>query len=207
MTRGRSAEIGEIELDGLEIAYRRAGEGPPLLLLHGGPTDSWEWRGQIEGPCDEFTWWRGTGLTILLTRPVVAAWLVALSVTGLVFGLVAQAAGAGIHGARGLKEAIRRLGATAPGAQSYLGFVFVVAAVLMSVAVAGQIAGVRNDEASGHLENLLVRPVARWRWLGVRLAAAIGFVVGGGALAGFTAWIGALSEQRTSSSQRLSGPG
>jgi len=45
-----------IEVDGLRIAYERAGDGPPLVLLHGyvgdGPTT---WRRQIEGLSDEFT--------------------------------------------------------------------------------------------------------------------------------------------------------
>ncbi len=42
------------------------------------------------------------GLTVRLTRPVIAAWVVALIVTGLVFGLVAQAAGAALRGWRWL---------------------------------------------------------------------------------------------------------
>ena len=45
-----------IEVDGLRIAYERAGAGPPLILLHGyvgdGPAT---WRQQIEGFCGEFT--------------------------------------------------------------------------------------------------------------------------------------------------------
>jgi pimeloyl-ACP methyl ester carboxylesterase len=45
-----------IEVDGLRIAYERAGEGPPLVLLHGyvgdGPAT---WRGQIDELSDEFT--------------------------------------------------------------------------------------------------------------------------------------------------------
>lgn len=45
-----------IEVDGLQIAYERAGEGPPLVLLHGyvgdGPAT---WRRQIDGLSDEFT--------------------------------------------------------------------------------------------------------------------------------------------------------
>ena len=45
-----------IEVDGLRIAYERAGDGPPLILLHGyvgdGPAT---WRRQIEGLSDEFT--------------------------------------------------------------------------------------------------------------------------------------------------------
>jgi polyether ionophore transport system permease protein len=134
------------------------------------------------------------GLTIRLTRPVIAAWIVALAVTGLVFGLVAQAAGTALRGAQGLEDAIARLGGTTSGAASYLGFVFVVAAGLMAIAVAGQITAARNEEATGHLDNLLVRPVARWRWLAVRLAVALGFVVVASALAGFAAWVGAVSQ-------------
>ncbi len=33
-----------IRVDGLELAYRHAGEGPPVLLLHGWPTSSHLWR-------------------------------------------------------------------------------------------------------------------------------------------------------------------
>lgn len=44
------------EVDGLRIAYERAGTGPLLLLLHGyvgdGPAT---WRRQVEGLSDEFT--------------------------------------------------------------------------------------------------------------------------------------------------------
>ena len=43
------------EVEGLRIAYRRAGDGPALVLLHGGPTDSREWRHQLAGLSDEFT--------------------------------------------------------------------------------------------------------------------------------------------------------
>jgi pimeloyl-ACP methyl ester carboxylesterase len=45
-----------VEVDGLEIAYERAGSGPALVLLHGfvgdGPT---LWRRQLDGLSDEFT--------------------------------------------------------------------------------------------------------------------------------------------------------
>jgi len=47
--------VESIEVGGLHIAYRRAGEGPPLVLLHGGPTNGREWRNQLEGLSDEFT--------------------------------------------------------------------------------------------------------------------------------------------------------
>jgi pimeloyl-ACP methyl ester carboxylesterase len=48
--------MNTIDVDGLRIAYEHAGQGPPLVLLHGyvgdGPTT---WRRQIDGLSDEFT--------------------------------------------------------------------------------------------------------------------------------------------------------
>jgi ABC-2 type transport system permease protein len=134
------------------------------------------------------------GLTVRLTRPTVIAWLGALAATGLVFGLVAQAAGGTLRSAPGLERVIERLGGSSAGAASYLGFVFVVAAGLVAIAVAGQIAAMRNEEATGRLDNLLVRPVARGRWLAVRLGVGVGLVVGASVLAGLMAWLGATSQ-------------
>jgi pimeloyl-ACP methyl ester carboxylesterase len=51
----RRGSVDEIDVGGLRIAYKRAGSGPPLMLLHGGPLDSREFRRQLEGLADEFT--------------------------------------------------------------------------------------------------------------------------------------------------------
>jgi pimeloyl-ACP methyl ester carboxylesterase len=40
---------GAVDVGGVRVAYRRAGEGVPIVLLHGGPTDSREWSHQL-GP-------------------------------------------------------------------------------------------------------------------------------------------------------------
>jgi pimeloyl-ACP methyl ester carboxylesterase len=48
--------MDRVEVDGLQIAYERAGSGPPLVLVHGyvgdGPAT---WRGQLDGLYDDFT--------------------------------------------------------------------------------------------------------------------------------------------------------
>ena len=122
------------------------------------------------------------------------AWLLAIAVTGLVFGLVAQAAGSALKSSPTLEQVIERLGGQAAGAASYLGFVFVVAAGLVAVAVAGQVTAMRNEEAAGRLDNLLVRRVARTSWLGVRLAVAAALVLLAALVVGLAAWIGASSQ-------------
>ena len=49
-----------VEIDGLEIAYREAGTGPAILLLHGWPTWSYLWRELIPPLAAVIAWWRRT---------------------------------------------------------------------------------------------------------------------------------------------------
>ncbi len=44
-----------VRTNGLEIAYERIGEGPPLLLVHGAAEDGRVWRPQLSALSDEFT--------------------------------------------------------------------------------------------------------------------------------------------------------
>ncbi len=47
--------MDRVDVDGLGVAYEQRGDGPPLVLLHGGMADHREWQGQLEGLSDEFT--------------------------------------------------------------------------------------------------------------------------------------------------------
>lgn len=44
-----------VRANGLEIAYERVGEGPPLVLVHGATEDHRAWRPQLGALADEFT--------------------------------------------------------------------------------------------------------------------------------------------------------
>jgi pimeloyl-ACP methyl ester carboxylesterase len=44
-----------VHVNGLEIAYERVGEGPPLVLVHGAAVDSRMWQPQLSALEDEFT--------------------------------------------------------------------------------------------------------------------------------------------------------
>lgn len=45
----------QISVDGLDVAFQRAGSGQPIVLLHGALGDSRDWQPQIDGLSDEFT--------------------------------------------------------------------------------------------------------------------------------------------------------
>ncbi|MEU0383362.1 alpha/beta fold hydrolase [Streptomyces chartreusis] len=44
-----------VRVDGIEVAYDRVGQGPPLVLVHGATTDARLFRPQTEDLADEFT--------------------------------------------------------------------------------------------------------------------------------------------------------
>jgi pimeloyl-ACP methyl ester carboxylesterase len=46
---------GTIRMAGLDVAYDRAGSGPPLVLVHGAAGDAREWHAQMAGLSDAFT--------------------------------------------------------------------------------------------------------------------------------------------------------
>jgi len=52
VTQAHDASV--VEVRGRRLAYRRAGAGPPLLLLHGGWSDGRAWQPQLDSLSDEF---------------------------------------------------------------------------------------------------------------------------------------------------------
>jgi pimeloyl-ACP methyl ester carboxylesterase len=47
--------VGIVSANGLEVAYERVGDGPPLVLAHGAAVDGRMWAPQLTGLADEFT--------------------------------------------------------------------------------------------------------------------------------------------------------
>jgi len=131
---------------------------------------------------------RPSGLAVRTLRPVVVGWWVALALVGLLTGLVAKAAGATISGSS-VQQVFTRLGAPGSGTDAVLGVFFLILAVMVAFVAAGQITAARAEESGGRLEQLLVRPVSRFSWLGGRLVVAVGAVVVGGMVAGVSTWI------------------
>jgi pimeloyl-ACP methyl ester carboxylesterase len=47
--------VDSVRANGLEIAYERVGDGPPLVFVHGAASDGRLWRPQLAALADEFT--------------------------------------------------------------------------------------------------------------------------------------------------------
>jgi ABC-2 type transport system permease protein len=80
-------------------------------------------------------------------------------------------------------------------AKAYLGLAFFILLTLMCVYVATALGAIRDEEASGRLDNLLVQPMSRLRWLGERSALVAAVIVVAGIAGAIGAWIGLGSQQ------------
>ncbi len=150
--------------------------------------------------------WGPAGLAIRLARPAAASWWTAIAVSGLLYGLIARSAGATISGSS-VRKVLGKLGAPGTGADAVLGVCFLILAVLVAFAAAGQLTAARAEESAGRLDHLLVRPVSRFRWLGGRLLVAVVVLLGSGVLAGVFTRLGAASQHAGVSFTTLIGAG
>jgi ABC-2 type transport system permease protein len=135
-----------------------------------------------------------TGLAVRLAQGPALIWLVVIGGYALLLGAVTHSATSVItSGSPSVMAALGRLGIR-QAAQGYLGLIFLMASVVIGLAAASQLTAMRDEESSGRLDNLLVRPVSRVVWLVGRLGVAVGLVVLLGLGAGVCTWIGAANQ-------------
>ena len=128
------------------------------------------------------------GLAFRLGRRGAIGWLAGLSAGGLILGLTAKATESVWSSNSG--GLLVRLGGAAGGA-AYLGIAFLIVALVVAMAAAGQVAATRDEEADGSIDNLLARPVARLPWLAGRFAVSAAVLAGAGVVTGLFTWAGA----------------
>jgi ABC-2 type transport system permease protein len=131
-------------------------------------------------------------LAVRLTRASVLGWGAVLAAAAFAFAALAHDFAGLLADMPDATELYERMGYaaldTAEGIVTLvLGWFFVAGVALFSAA---QIAAIREEEASWRIEQLLVRPVGRVRWLTTRtLAAAVGVIVISVAVA-VAVWVG-----------------
>lgn len=135
------------------------------------------------------------GLAVRLGRAGVLSWMTGIAATALLLGVVAKQAGTSFSSTPSIAKVLHKLGIHSVGAGSYLGLSFLIVAVLVAFVAIGQVTAIRSEEQEGRLEHFLVRPVARWHWLGDRLALGASIVLMSGLIAGLFTWFGTASEQ------------
>ncbi len=123
--------------------------------------------------------------------------LFAVAALAVLIGTTAESSTEDATGSQGIGQAIGRLGGHDSPVADDLGLTFLILTLLVALISTGQISAMRTEEADGHLENLLVRPVSRTSWFAGRLglsALLLLLLLVAGVLARIGAWAGAASQ-------------
>ncbi len=108
-----------------------------------------------------------------LTSPALAAWAVLLAVVSFVFGLMTQAIVDFINEDESYRRLLESMGMDmSEPVVGFMSYMAIFLALPFAAFVGWRLGAVRQEEADGRLDNLLVRGVVRWRWLTVVTAHA-----------------------------------
>ena len=146
-----------------------------------------------------------TGLAIRMQRANVIGCWISISLSAVLFGVIARSAGATLSGST--EEVFSKLGAMGTGASAVLGACFLILAVLVAFLAAGQVTATRVEESEGRLDHILIRPVSRRSWLGGRTLVTFVLLLVSGLAAALFAWLGAASQDAGVSLTTLLGAG
>jgi ABC-2 type transport system permease protein len=139
-------------------------------------------------------------LAVRLSLPVTARWLGATVAVATLYGMGARSAGqafassASLISYAGALEHSARAATQDAGARLYAGVIFLLPMTLIMACAASSVGRLREEEALGYLDNLVVRPVSRQRWLGGRIGLIMAVIAMAGLLAGAGFWAGAASQ-------------
>ena len=132
-----------------------------------------------------------TAQALRLERGSIAIWIASAGVFAYILGAVSKSiTSAGLS--KQLQREIAKLGSGSIATpKGYLGFVFVIFVLAVSLFACSQIGAARSEESGGQLETLLALRVGRRGWLAGRLLLAAGAATVISLVLGVLAWAGA----------------
>lgn len=133
------------------------------------------------------------GLELRIQRVRIASWCASLFAAGGLFGWLSRTVGdaiAELSRQGGFGRVVHAISADF-GAIAFLDATTTLASVAVMLLGASQVALARQEEATGRLDHLLVRPVRRARWMGARIAVALAACLAAALSMALGAWCGA----------------
>jgi len=130
---------------------------------------------------------------IRLTRISALTWIFAITLMATLFGLLTKAATQLFTNSSNASGVIHRISHANDtlGPLTFLGVTFFILMVIIMSYAASAIGAVREDEAEGYLDNLLVQPLSRTKWLLGRIGLIVAVIVLAGSFTSVGAWTGA----------------
>jgi len=137
-----------------------------------------------------------TAFAVRMTRGSTIAWLTATVTAAVLYGTFAKSAQTAVATSKELNKITSTITGDAARSSTliYAGVVFLLMMTLLMAYAVAAMGNVRETEAEGYLDNLLVRRVTRLTWLTGRTAIATTVVIIGGFLSGAGFWAGAATQ-------------
>ena len=139
-------------------------------------------------------------LALRLSWGTIASWLAVTVVAGLLYGSLARSTGEAFASSSMLRKFTGKLThlmqrqLQLAGTRVFAGVVFLILMTLIMAYVASAMGRVREDEAEGYVDNLVVRSISRQRWLAGRAGLILAVLVIAGLLGGLAFWAAAASQ-------------
>lgn len=125
--------------------------------------------------------------------PTFVGWAVGLAAVGATVGAMLPSLEAYLEEDPGYAELIATFGVDlADLTGGFLSMMGVIAGLALCLRVAWRLGAARAEEDSGRLEQLLVRPLTRWRWLAGHVVVAVVDVLALALVTGAATWAGAV---------------
>jgi ABC-2 type transport system permease protein len=121
-------------------------------------------------------------------------------VAGILYGSLAKSTGQAFAASGSLRRFTGTLTHVAlgqlqlEGTRVFAGIIFLMLMALIMAYVASAVGRMREDEAEGYLDNLVVRRVSRERWLSGRTGLILAVLVSAGVLGGIAFWAAAATQ-------------
>nr|WP_297425918.1 hypothetical protein [uncultured Actinotalea sp.] len=133
-----------------------------------------------------------TRFAVRTALPTSLGWAVGLAVVGVTVGGMLPSLEAYLEEDPGYAELLAMFGVDiAEISGGFLSMMGVIAGVALCLRVAWRVGAARAEEDAGRLEQLLVRPLPRWRWLAGHVVVAAVDVVLLALVTGAATWVGA----------------
>ncbi|HEX7963894.1 MAG TPA: ABC transporter permease subunit [Candidatus Saccharimonadales bacterium] len=135
------------------------------------------------------------GLAVRLIRGNTLGWTLTLVGMSTFYGLLTKTVVSAFEQSQGAANVLQKFTSThTTVATAFLSSIFLILMVVIMCYGAAAAGNIREQEAEGYLDNLLVRKVARLQWLWGRVGLAGGIIAGMAMLSGIATWASQASQ-------------
>lgn len=132
------------------------------------------------------------GLTLRTSRGNLSSWLLGMGLMAFFYGALTKTALQALKSIDTNKPRIQQFihESNLASGKAFLGAIFIILLLILLAYAANVASTIRHEESRGYLDNILVRPVTRWRWLTNRITFGIAAIILGSLVIGTTMWLG-----------------